>query len=106
MSNEAPSIERIKEQDRRLAILVALHEELSGTLNEHVLQAWLGTIGHGATTERVLADCEELETLGVVRTERHCDEALVVSLTNRGDDFLHRRIAIEGIRPPGYDSMY
>ena len=106
MSSKLLSMDRIKEEDRRLAILVALHEEVSGTLNEHLLQAWLQTIGHAVTTEQVLEDCVQLEKLGVVRTERDREDALVVKLTDRGDDFLQRRVAIEGIRSPRYDSVY
>lgn len=85
--------------DQRLVILRLLKQMTDSTLNDSLLQKGLGNYGHSTAREVVRDHVRYLERLGAV-TFRDVEGVLIVTLTQRGEDHVERRIELEGVNRP------
>jgi len=90
-------------KSRRLAVL-RLVAEAEGSTNESVVKTGLGAlgfVGRQATAEAVRSDLDFLKDCGLLVHTWYDGRVLVVTLTRRGEDYLHREAEpIDGIDYP------
>ncbi len=87
-------------EDRRLAILRFLSEDVDYAMNTSLLQSALEAIGHGVSRDCVNADATWLEEAGLALCE---DVAgiLVVRITQHGLDVARGKAVVPGVKRPG-----
>jgi hypothetical protein len=90
-------------EDLRLVILRVLAKTDGNRANSSILQTAVNHVGHNATREQVDTECRTLEQLGAVAIEdlgAGGPPVLVVTLTQRGEDHVARRVQLAGVKRP------
>jgi Fe2+ or Zn2+ uptake regulation protein len=83
----------------RLAVLQILEQDTDYSHNEHILQALLGKLGHGLSSDRVRTELRWLEEQGLIRIE-DISGTLVARLTRRGADVSQGTARVDGVARP------
>lgn len=91
-------------EDMRLVILRVLRSTDGNRANTSILQTAVNRIGHNATRDQVDTECRYLEQLGAVGIEdvggSSGPAVLVVTLKQRGEDHVLRRVSLAGVNSP------
>lgn len=93
----------IVERHARRAVLDCLGY-LNGTTNDRIVRDFLDRYGMRLSTQRCAAVLDWLDEAGLLTTRRH-EGVRIVTLTQRGEELIERRIVVEGVaaRPMGTD---
>jgi hypothetical protein len=86
-------------EDRRLCILRALATMTDGTLNESILQRAVENYGHNVSRDVIKQDLRWLSEVGALSV-REVAGYLIAVLSERGQDHVARRTAIDGVAKP------
>lgn len=91
-------------EDLRLVILRVLAKTDGNRANTSILQTAVNHVGHNATRDQVDTECRYLAQLAAVTIE-DIDGAggppvLVLTLTQRGEDHVKRRVQLAGVKRP------
>ena len=92
-------------EEARLIILQELKRQTSGRLPVRAFRDALELEGHTRSHDWVRTELRGLKELGVVKLVAIGDDpdhASIAELTERGEDHLARRIAVEGIKRPEF----
>ncbi|MCK5575449.1 MAG: ArsR family transcriptional regulator [Sphingomonadales bacterium] len=92
-------------ENRRLAILSVLNEDVGFSHNDSVLQSALGALGHSITRDQVRTDLAWLAEQGMVTTTSPRNGLTVAKLTERGADVAAGRAQVPGIARPSPNSV-
>lgn len=91
-------------EDLRLVVLRVLSKTDGNRANTSILQTAVNHVGHDATRDQVDTECRHLEQLGAVAIEdlggTGGPPVLVVTLTQRGEDHVARRVQLAGVNRP------
>ncbi len=85
--------------DMRLVILRCLNEDPGYSLNESIIQAMLGALGHNVSRDRVRTELAWLAEQGLV-TVATVVNIQVATLTQRGEDAAAGRVTVPGVKRP------
>ncbi len=87
-------------EEVRLIILKGLHDEESGRLSDSMLMIVLEAFAVNRSREYLRTQLNWLETQAGAVKLRMISTAVIVELTQIGEDHLMRRASIEGIKQP------
>jgi hypothetical protein len=95
------SLEKLRREDRRLAILRLLSEDTDCRLNTSVLHAALAAFGHGVSRDVVAGDAAWLAEAGLAQVADLADgRVTVLTLTGHGLDVAMGHARHPGVRRP------
>lgn len=97
------SLEQIRTENRRTAILRVLLGDPDYAVNCSLMQAALDHIGHGCSRDQVRSDFAWLAEQGLVTVEQVSDTIHVARLTGRGQDVAEGKITVPGVKRPRAD---
>lgn len=103
--NRSPSLETLRVEEQRLALLRWLWSSPTYTANEELARLYLKAVGLAASHADVRARLDDLERMGLV-TARFEGALMVTTLTRRGGDAAQGVSSFEGIRRPGPECPY
>jgi Fe2+ or Zn2+ uptake regulation protein len=93
------SLNQILTEDIRLALLRFLSEGNAYSLNESILHAALGSLGHHISRDRVRCELAWLSEQGLL-TVREVVSTQVATLTGRGLDIAAGLATVPGVKRP------
>lgn len=93
------SFSELKDEDRRLVLLLLLHKSDAYSANAYLLQDALPGFGHNASLDRVKADLAWLAEQSLLET-RDIGGVLIATLHARGVDVALGRATCPGIKRP------
>ncbi|WP_020179798.1 hypothetical protein [Methylopila sp. M107] len=93
-------------EEARLVMLQELKRQVNGRLPARMFRDVLELSGHMQTHDWIRTELRGLAELGLVRLIAVGDqpEFSIVEITDRGEDFLARRIVVEGVKRPDFGS--
>ncbi len=103
--NQSPSLETLRIEEQRLALLRWLWATPTYTANEELASQYLRAVGLVASHSDVRARLGDLERMGML-TARFEGALMVITLTRRGGDAAEGLVFVEGVRRPGPQCPY
>lgn len=94
-----PDYQRFRDEEARLIILRDLDEQHAGRSTETMLVHVLDSFGYSVTRDYVRAQIRKLKEIGAV-TFSETGSVMIAQLTQSGEDHVHRRCVLEGVRRP------
>ncbi|WP_020179658.1 hypothetical protein [Methylopila sp. M107] len=90
-------------EEARLVMLQALKSQASGSLPVSLFRDALEVEGHIYSNDRIRTELRALQELGVLKLIAYGETPFsIAELTERGADFLSRRIIVDGIKRPEF----
>lgn len=94
------SFQNALEQDRRLSILLVLHQTPGYSANAFLVRDAVDQIfGHSASADQIRADIAWLAEVSLV-IQRQTGDVLLATLTGRGADVATGRSTVPGVKKP------
>ena len=86
-------------EDLRLAMLRTLEQAGGYSMNDSILHAFLGRIGHNHSRDKIRTEVQWLSDQGLV-TLGGIESVMVATLTERGLDVANARATVPGVKRP------
>lgn len=99
MAEHTQEFQRIRTEDRRLAILRFLEEEPDYRISVSLLQDALELCAHSVSRDVIMADGDWLHEVGLVEPDM-LGNIPMLKLTSRGADVAKGRVKVSGVKRP------
>ncbi len=93
------SFAKLQTEDRRLCLLLALHEATGYKSNHMLLCSFLDSVGHTVSHDQTKTDLQWLQDQGLLTSTVH-DNFIIPTITQRGQDVATGHAKVPGVKRP------